>query len=293
MSNKNLQIYTKEDFLLVLSLLNKFEWLNTEERQEALLELLELCQTQKEKDIISHTIQELTFVQSSEVDQLMLAILETVLRTWSLNAAQIQFVACTVDGEADSAQSMLWILKKHLRGVEKSKVETTNFLGRAVKKAAKYPYIVLIDEFSGTGNTLANRAKTLRSNILNHFSTQGIAVDFRIYACTLACMNHAVPTIGKEVSNFFSPLLLSRGIKDHFAGLDFLNAAENMLSIERCLERTVGDTELPSFGYGKAEALYGTEFGNTPNSVFPILWWPYLKHMRQRKTLLARGERSL
>ena len=63
-----------------------------------------------------------------------------------------------------------------------------------------------------------------------------------------------------------------------------------MLRLESYLQAKHDNLELPSLGDGEAEALYYMKYGNTPNSVFPVFWWPFLADGTERTTLLDRHE---
>ena len=65
-----------------------------------------------------------------------------------------------------------------------------------------------------------------------------------------------------------------------------------MDELEDNLSQNYNGKELPKYGYGKVESLYAREDGNTPNSVFPIFWWPFYKNQNVRVTLLTRAMRD-
>jgi hypothetical protein len=70
-----------------------------------------------------------------------------------------------------------------------------------------------------------------------------------------------------------------------------------MVELELLLAPVINQYELKkySFGYNAAEAIYSLEGcqGNTPNSVFPIFWWPRNVTGNQRNTILTRFETGL
>ena len=60
-----------------------------------------------------------------------------------------------------------------------------------------------------------------------------------------------------------------------------------MWRLEAGLKEMIGRESLPHFGWGAAEALFGSPY-NTPNSVFPIFWWPKTRDNSDRNTILRR-----
>lgn len=71
----------------------------------------------------------------------------------------------------------------------------------------------------------------------------------------------------------------------------------NMKDLESKLaqQKTYYELSNYSFGFNGAEALYSLDGckWNTPNSVFPIFWWPRLFDDKPRQTLLTRFQRGL
>ena len=96
----------------------------------------------------------------------------------------------------------------------------------------------------------------------------------------------AIREIGVDV---FSAITLRKGISQHFLDDDLYSARERMRALEGRLSPQIDDEPLPTFGYGQAEALFSTD-GNTPNSVFPVFWWPHSVDGKRRRTILTRQQ---
>lgn len=284
---------SKKDFLLLTRLLQEYSWLREEKREEALIDLLGLCDNENEKSLIPHIIERFTYVEAAMLDEYFDAIISQIRDKWALDLTKVQLVATTIGSDADSAQAVLWMLKRCLGKMPEVRIVRTNRLGDAVKKSVDYPLIVLIDEFVGTGNTFAKRARDLRTYVTNYYAEKKIEPDYAIYGVAVASMKSAIALVNDEVEDFFAPLILRKGISDHFVGKQLRMARQNMTRLESELEQKAPTKNFPTFGYGQAEALYGTEFGNMPNSVFPIFWWPYLSNMKSRITLFHRDEVGL
>jgi len=80
------------------------------------------------------------------------------------------------------------------------------------------------------------------------------------------------------------------GISGLFTGDELEHQLNLMYSLESKLMPEIDGKKLPKFGYGGAESLYAVEDGNTPNSVFPIFWWPKNANNKNRNPLLERSE---
>lgn len=281
--------YNKEDILTLFRLYGAHDWIQTSERTEALVEMLEMCETDQEKQLIPHSIENFLYLKALDFEHALDAIVAKIFDDWKLPVDKVQLVATAFDSDADSSQSVLWMLKRRLARRIDCHVEKTNKAGDSIRKSIKFPYIVLIDEFIGTGQTFCKRIRNLRTEIGNYYATKCVEQKFEIRGCVIAAMEDSIDCVREVADDLFAVHQLRKGISDHFTDHKLQLAVEAMLRLEGGLEHGVPNQSFPSFGYGQAEALYGTEFGNTPNSVFPIFWWPYLKGMKSRNTLLLRG----
>lgn len=54
-----------------------------------------------------------------------------------------------------------------------------------------------------------------------------------------------------------------------------------MIALEAGLSQEHGKIKLPSLGYNGAQAAYCREQANTPNSVFPVFWWPINNELKK------------
>lgn len=81
------------------------------------------------------------------------------------------------------------------------------------------------------------------------------------------CKNRSIPVHCCKI--------MHKGISGHYRKEEMLKRIWSMRYLESQLGSESGTTKLKdnSWGYGHAEALYCRQFGNIPNSVFPIFWW--------------------
>ena len=196
--------------------------------------------------------------------------------------------AFTRGHEPDSGQVVIQLLKRALASEEVTNYTLCNTLDklhREMKKNSSIDRIVIVDETVGSGVTLDNQLTYIRN-------LDGCA-DIPIIVCVIASIESAVNLVLSKHHNidFFSPLLLKKGISERFSGTTKDEVAVTMKGMESKLAETCGHWNLQdySFGYGGAEMLYACKTWNAPNSMFPIFWWTRDKDGKKRKPLFTRA----
>lgn len=273
--------YKKEDYNKFIQLYSRQNWLV--EKELNLEELISICDTNDQKNLVFNLLDRFYYVKEDTVHFLLTQMVDYIVNC-GFKKERTQMVACTYDDEADSGQKMLDMIKIPLYERGWRNVKTTNAIGKAVKPLLDGKnQIIIIDEFIGTGQSLRTRIDWLRKSI---------KMPVEIKCCFMAGMKNAIKSLQTDSIDIFCPLQLDKGISEHFVKEDLRYAIANMFGLESKLAQEIKEKKLSdySFGYGRAEALYSLENGNTPNSVFPIFWWIKDYTGNERKTILTRFE---
>jgi hypothetical protein len=194
----------------------------------------------------------------------------------------------TGDYSSDSAQFVTYALKAPLEKAKwRDHITVTNFQ-RAYrefnKNGQKHCNIILVDEFVGSGNTIVDRVNRLK-HLFEDNGITGITIRVKAIAASSIGVNKAKEA-GVDLTSY---LVIEQGITGHYASAEAEKKLELMDKLESILSTSYKDRELPKLGYGSTESLYTRDDGNTPNSVFPIFWWPFFTDNADRKTLLIRA----
>ncbi|OUN62354.1 MULTISPECIES: hypothetical protein [unclassified Butyricimonas] len=277
----------REDFNIIYRLYSKQSWLC--DKEDCLIDLLALCSNESEKKLLIDLLNDFSFLDLKLLNYYLGLIADFIVNESGFKEETTQISAITYDDEADSSQKILDHLKMPIFKTGWSNVKTVNRFGAIPRNFnAGKKQIIFVDEFVGSGKTILSRIKQLKNDIGN---------EFELKLCFVAGMEHGLKSIEKLGYEVFCPLRFPKGISDRYVGEELKFAEDTMLELELKLAENVNDHQLLdySFGYNKAEALYSLEScsGNTPNSVFPIFWWPRDKKNNQRNTLLTRFEKGL
>lgn len=284
------QSLKREDFNNIIKLYSKQSWLR--EKEDSLIELILLCENKSENKLLITLLNEFTSLNHKLLNNYLNLISDFIVNKSGYSEDTTQISAITYDDEADSSQKILDYIKIPIFKMGWSNVKTVNRFG-AIHRNFKNGknQIIFIDEFVGSGKTIIGRIKQLKNDLNDAFDPQNLKF------CFIAGMEHGLNKIEDLGYEVFCPLRLLKGISDKYTGEELTNAENTMLQLELKLAEKINGYELfdYSFGYNEAEALYSLEecLGNTPNSVFPIFWWPRNKKNNKRNTLLTRFEKGL
>ena len=220
-------------------------------------------------------------------------IAEYITITSGFSEDNAQIAALAYDNYADSSQAVLHWLKLPLYRQGWVSPKSVNKFGNSLTVAKQgRKQIIFVDEFVGSGKTVISRMEYFAKNVDPTIKTQ---CDIKF--CFIAGMQAGISRIRNFGFDVFCPLIMEKGISDIPFTTDWHERIEIMKKIEEKLAATIAGFDLAtySFGYGKAEALYSLESRdmNTPNSVFPVFWWPRSRDGRVRHTLLTRAEHGL
>jgi hypothetical protein len=277
----------KEDFNHIMSLYSIQPWLC--EKEVSLIELILMCETNEHKNLVVDLLSEFKCPDMIVLNTYLNLISEFIITDSGYSEGSTQIASITFNDEADSSQKVLDYIKIPLFQQGWDRVKTVNRFGDIPKNYKKgLNQIILIDEFIGSGKTILNRIRDVKEYLKK---------DFELKFCFIAGMDHGIKKIEELGYEVFCPLRLHKGISERFGSELSAKAIQNMKEIEAKLALQINEHDLNTFsmGYNDAQALYSLEscLGNTPNSVFPLFWWPRCAENKQRKTLLTRVERGL
>lgn len=144
-----------------------------------------------------------------------------------------------------------------------------------------YRHFVVVDDFIGSGKTVEAR--------YNHFLNlhlEGATMNFYF----LAGMAKGISYCKNRNISVYCSQIMHKGISWHYQKEERLKRIWSMRYLESQLGSESGETKLKdnSWGYGHAEALYCRQFGNIPNSVFPIFWWNRYFDGAKRESVFTR-----
>lgn len=248
---------------------------------EAIRGLIDICKNESEVEVVKHILNEIDLI-SKEKFQNTINLMALRLGELSKQYHNMAIVAACYDNDADSSQYVLHKVKAKIP--YSKKIAYFNSVPTFLKKITSYDGCIIIDEFSGTGNTIINRVKHIKSDAKFKKHT----LDVQSFVCF--AMSKAVSNIKSSGSKIEVIRQLKAGLSGYFHGEQLEQKIENMKRLENELATEVEGKELQSLGYGQAEAKYCVEEENAPNSNFPILWWPKTNHGDVRKTVFTRNK---
>ena len=101
--NKSLYMkLSKKKFALIFSLCQKHPWLS--EREDAILELIDICNSYSEQELICELMHRFKYLTSKDTNASLELIIDTIINDWKLPEKQTRIIACTFDESPDSGQ---------------------------------------------------------------------------------------------------------------------------------------------------------------------------------------------
>lgn len=275
----------KDDFDSVMQLYSQQSWII--DREHSLVELLLSAKDSERKNLIIELLLRFNFLNTKNFARYLDLMTNYIINESGFKKDRTAIASITVlDDEADSSQKILDNLKMPIHKAGWGDVKFINKFGAIGKHFKKGKnQIVCVDEFVGSGKTILNRIKTLNENL---------GGDFELKFCFVAGMKHGIELIEESGYEVFCPLQMNKGITDYYVNEELEVKKSLMHELELGLKKDINGKNIKtySFGYNEAEALYSLEgnLGNTPNSVFPIFWWPQYVDGKPRNNLLYRFE---
>lgn len=270
----------------MFSLTSKQPWLDG---KEDILEhlLFEECQKDETRELLIDLIQRFEFLDNDRYLYLMRQIALEIVTEPNLYEQSTLITAMSIGNDVDSGQAIIYSLKALLQEQQWINHKSINDAMQSLKtfkRNAPLRDIIIVDEFVGSGQTVIGRVRTIKEQ----FKDANIT-DYTIRVKTLAATEKGISNINSEGIEISSQVIIKKGISDYYEKDVAQIKIDQMLELECLLSRSYNDRELPTLGYGEAEALYYRKDINLPNSVFPIFWWSEYLNKKARKTLLVRA----
>lgn len=275
----------KESFELLLGLTHKQPWLASKAAQLYSV-LFEECPCEQSRTLIFEILDRFTYIDSkihrSNIKDLALELATEP----GITSSDTQIVAMSADSNADSSQEVIYHLKPEMESQGWRDHKVVNRFSHAFKtyKESGHKNIILVDDFIGSGKTVIGRV----TEIQRQFKHASIT-DYSIRVKALTSTQQGLKNITDEGINVTAQRTLKKGIDDYYDAPQAQLYREMMQAMESILSKMYNDREMPSLGYNDAQATYCREESNTPNSVFPIFWWPFKTDGSERRTLLIRA----
>lgn len=275
-------------FNIIFHLSKKQPWLD--KVVEPLNQLLfDECQDNEERELILNLIDRFTYIEDNECWEYLTSMANYIIKIPGLDFDSTQIVGLAGDSNSDSSQYILYGLKGILGQLDCSITKFETNFQKACGNCKKYNLstIILVDEFVGTGQTVLGRIKKIKEQFVQ------VKIDepsYKIHVTSLVATEQGVEFLKERGIDINVQLLLKKGIDDYHSNSEAKKLKERMINLEnRCLSKKYKNTNMPSLGYGQAQATYYRLNINVPNSVFPIFWWNKNANNQNRKVLIHRN----
>lgn len=275
----------KEMFNIVLGLVKKQPWL--ESKLHELEHILYMdCKNERSLALILEVLDRFFYVNHTKYHSLISDLAYEIATLPNINDDNTQIVAMAADSNADSSQEVIYNLKPIMEELGWRNHIVVNRFSLAFKsfKTHGHKNIILVDDFIGTGKTVLGRIKEIKAQ----FSTTNIT-DYKIRVMVLVSTQSGLDNLVANGVEVTSITTIKKGIDDYYDETTAEINRQLMLEVESSLSKEYNGRLMPSLGYGNAQAAYCRENANTPNSVFPVFWWPIAADGSERKKLLVRA----
>ncbi|EMD5790701.1 TPA: hypothetical protein SMP24_002588 [Proteus mirabilis] len=278
----------RKEFEIIFKLNKKQPWL-AEKYSELISLLFNDCKCENERKLLIELLDRFTYLCESDFNDALNKLSDYLVGESGLNAATTQIVSLTADSYSDSGQSILYALKGRLERRHWREHLAINRFGASYKEfnrtGKRHTNIVFVDEYIGSGKTVISRV----DEINRIYKGNGIN-NITIKVMTVAASTVGLDKIKEKNIEVKCIYEIKKGITDFFIDInERIEKISTMNNLENLLLTNYNGKALPKLGYGEVESLYSRDYGNTPNNVFPIFWWPFYSDSSSRKTILTRA----
>lgn len=272
---------SKKKFNWIMSLLESQSTM-LKGKDEALLELYNICDTEKQKALIKELLLRFNCFEQ-EIYNLTLIGIAKYVKSLNYPKEKTAIVAFCNNTEADSSQEVLQDLKIPIAKIFKSELLSINRFDKILSSYTNkgIRHFIAVDEFTGSGKTIISRNKNFTSLKLS---------DATIDYCLIAGMEDALNIAMDNGLKVHIEYVMKKGINGYYRGERLKEHIKEMKELESKLAKVIDKTQLNehNFGYGHSESLYTHLYKNIPNNVFPIFWWKKYENNNNRVTLFDR-----
>ena len=247
--------------------------------------LFDECQCERSRDMIINIVSGFFYLSGEQYNHALESLAREVTAEEDYQS-RTQVVAMAVDSGTDSSQEVLYNLKFVF-----PKFGWLDFKGVSLSTAAYRTYaktnrnnIVVVDDFVGSGQTVKNRHKAITAQFKDNNVTD-YTISFKVLVATKDGLQ-AVKEAGISITTQHE---IHKAIDDCYSEEVAAEYRALMLELEGGLSKEYGGRAIPSLGFNGAQAAFCRERANTPNSVFPIFWWPFRDNLDPRLTILHRA----
>lgn len=281
---------SKELVTSIMKLAETQPWVT--DRISNVSDMLDECEDECQQQLLLDMLSRFSYVDEKGYTNGLKDIVDYLFNQEKLTPSKTQVYGLQIARATDSSNEVVYRIRSLITKVAGSGIEAFSTMNRIPETSlSDRPYIVIVDEFLGSGQT----AKTRLNYLCHQFKQKGYTLSTEnIYLCYLAGMSEAIIELRTEFKiNIYCHIELKKGIDSYYQGDNKACAYSNMDKLEEALSNPCPQTEedLPKLGYGNAEALYFREEGNPPNSNFPIFWWRFrnttdAKHIARNPVLV-------
>lgn len=268
------RIFSQEEFDFAIEMLDAYPWIGRDLHRRGFDEMMDrLVLDDKERDLFRALLKDFTYIDVDDCEELIQRILGQ-LEDWDCTKENTVIIT-TRKKSRDNDGSVVFMkqLEDRLYGwKEKSFINYFDYK-RKFRSVRGYQKVVLIDDFIGSGMTMADRLQELETGLSK------VKNKPEIFVLALAGMSEArlnYPVLAND--NTYVPLWLNKAF-DRDADCDKTVIMDGLLNRLNENNNDGKRYRLKTYGYGfkSTAGLYYNVHYRIPNNVLSIFWWGRFK----------------